>query len=134
MWPRLFRGRAIEGTTTRDGPSLRHVAAEFAIVVAGILVALAGLYAAHQTPFPLVEHMQGHYPSIVYERVPAQLQAQLNSMKGHACSSTAPVIADDADFARVIESARARRAELPRLARSEAATACGALTTMPCSL
>jgi hypothetical protein len=62
---------------------------------------------------------------VVNELIPAQLQALFSQLSGYARGEVAPAPVDDEDLARAIESIRARRVELPGLARNEAAVATG---------
>jgi hypothetical protein len=75
--------------------------------------------------FSQVERIQGPYPVVINELIPAQLQAEFSQIKSYARSEQAPVLEDDADLARAIDAIRARRSELLALARNEAAVATG---------
>lgn len=87
---------------------------------------LADVYEAPDTLFPQVERIQGSYPTVVHEMLPAQLQVDLNPLNFYVRRETrAPVIEDDADLSLAIANIRARREELLRLARAEAAVAAG---------
>lgn len=84
---------------------------------------LAGTYEGPQVLFSQIERIQGAYPVVVNEIIPAQLQAGFSQLSGYAPSKDAPVLADDEDLDHAIASMRARRAELLSLARNEAAVA-----------
>jgi DUF438 domain-containing protein len=82
--------------------------------------------AIHEAPrvlFSQAERIQGDYPKVVNELLPAQLQPQLNTLRGYVRDETilAPTVADDPDLAKAIENIHARRAELLPLARNEVA-------------
>lgn len=85
----------------------------------------SGLYEGPEVLFSQVERIQGPYPVVINELVPAQLQAEFSQIKGYARGEKAPVLVDDDDLARAIEAIRARRSELLALARNEAAVATG---------
>lgn len=84
---------------------------------------LGSIYEAPDLLFSQAERIQGDYPKVVNELLPAQLQPQLNPLRGYARDPTivAPAVADDPDLARAIEAIRARRLELLPLARNEVA-------------
>jgi hypothetical protein len=86
---------------------------------------LSGLYEAPDVLFSQVERIQGPYPVVVNELLPAQLQAEFSQLSGYAKGEKAPALVDDADLARAIEAIRARRLELLALARNEAAVTTG---------
>ncbi len=86
---------------------------------------LSGLYEAPDVLFSQVERIQGRYPVVVNELIPAQLQAEFSQLSGYVRDERAPVLVDDADLARAIEAIRARRGELLALARGEAAVTTG---------
>ncbi len=86
---------------------------------------LSGLYEGPEVLFSQVERIQGRYPVVVNELIPAQLQSGFSQLSGYALGARAPVLVDDADLARAIEAIRARRPELLALARNEAAVATG---------
>jgi hypothetical protein len=86
---------------------------------------LSGLYEAPEVLFSQVERIQGPYPVVVNELIPAQLQAEFSQLSGYARGERAAVLVDDADLSRAIEAIRARRSELLALARNEAAVATG---------
>jgi hypothetical protein len=84
-------------------------------------LALSGLYEGPEVLFSQDERIQGRYPVVVNELLPAQLQSQFSQLRGYARGAEAPVLADDTDLAKAIEAIRARRIELLGLARNEAA-------------
>jgi len=86
---------------------------------------LSGLYEGPEVLFSQVERIQGRYPVVINELIPAQLQAEFSQLSLYAMGERAPVLVDDADLARAIEAIRARRPELLALARNEAAVATG---------
>ena len=86
---------------------------------------LSGLYEGPEVLFSQVERIQGRYPVVINELIPAQLQAEFSQLSGYAMGARAPELVDDADLARAIEAIRARRPELLALARNEAAVATG---------
>lgn len=88
-------------------------------------MALSGLYEGPEVLFSQVERIQGAYPVVVNELIPAQLQSEFSQLSGYALGERAPVMVDHADLAEAIEAIRARRAELLALARNEAAVATG---------
>jgi hypothetical protein len=88
-------------------------------------LALAAIYEAPEVLFSQDERIQGRYPVVVNELIPAQLQSQFSQLKGYARDATAPAMVDDADLTRAVEAIRARRVELLGLARNEAAVATG---------
>jgi hypothetical protein len=60
---------------------------------------------------------------VVNELIPAQLQVEFSQPSGYVRSMKAPAIADDAELQRAPDDIRARRGELLRFARNEAAAA-----------
>ena len=86
---------------------------------------LSGLYEAPDVLFSQVERIQGRYPVVVNELLPAQLQAEFSQLSGYVRGAKAPVLEDDADLAQAVEAIRARRLELLALARGEAAVTAG---------
>lgn len=84
---------------------------------------LAGVYEGPQVLFSQVERIQGAYPVVVNEIIPAQMQAEFSQLSGYTRSKDAPPLVDDADLTHAIENIRARRTELLGLARNEAAVA-----------
>jgi hypothetical protein len=86
---------------------------------------LSGLYEGPDVLFSQVERVQGRYPVVVNELLPAQLQSEFNQLGIYARDEKAPVLLDDADLARAVEAIRSRRLELLALARGEAAVTTG---------
>jgi hypothetical protein len=87
---------------------------------------IAGTYAAPEVLLSQVARIQGTYPRVVNELIPAHLQAEFSQLRGYVGGTTkAPVLKDAGDPAVVLDSIRARRDELQRLARNEAAVATG---------
>jgi hypothetical protein len=86
---------------------------------------LSGLYEAPDVLFSQVERIQGRYPVVVNELLPAQLQAEFSQLSGYARGERAPALVDDADLTRAVEAIRARRLDLLALARGEAAVTTG---------
>lgn len=86
---------------------------------------LSTLYEAPDVLFSQVERIQGPYPVVVNELIPAQLQTGFSQLSGYTPDQHAPALADDADLTQAIERIRARRGELLALARNEAAVATG---------
>jgi hypothetical protein len=90
---------------------------------------LAGhLTTAYEGPhvlFAQIDRIQGTYPTVVNEMLPASLQSTVNSTRWYARGATAPVIHDSATAAGAVEEIRGRRLELLRLARAESAVATG---------
>ena len=84
---------------------------------------LASLYGGPAVLFSQVDRIQGTYPVVVNELIPAQLQGRFSQLSGYVDGEVAPAFADDDDLTRVIEAVRARRVELLALARNEAAVA-----------
>jgi len=84
---------------------------------------LAGLYGGPAVLFSQIERIQGTYPIVVNELIPAQLQARFSMLSGYVRGEVAPALVDDDDLLRAIEGIRARRVELLDLARNEAAVA-----------
>jgi hypothetical protein len=84
---------------------------------------VGAIYEAPEVLFSQAERIQGNYPAVVNELLPAQLQPQLSSLRGYVRDNTilAPAVADDPDLAKAIENIHARRAELLPLARGEVA-------------
>lgn len=85
----------------------------------------SGLYEGPEILFSQVERIEGRYPTVINELIPAQLQAGFSQIRIYARDEQAPVLEDDADLGRAIEAIRARRSELLALARNEAAVATG---------
>jgi hypothetical protein len=88
-------------------------------------LSLSGLYEGPEVLFSQDERIQGAYPIVVNELLPAQLQAQFNQLRSYARGFEAPVLVDETDLTGAIEAIRARRTELLGLARNEAAVATG---------
>lgn len=86
---------------------------------------LSSIYEGPKVLFPQNERIQGPYPIVVNELLPAHLQAQFNQLRSYARGSEAPVVVDDTDLTEAIKAIRARRVELLGLARNEAAVATG---------
>lgn len=86
-------------------------------------LALAGLYGGPEVLFSQIERIQGAYPIVVNELIPAQLQSEFSQLRGYVRDEVAPLVADSDDLNRAIEGIRARRGELLGLARNEAAVA-----------
>ena len=84
---------------------------------------LAGLYGGPAVLFSQVERIQGAYPVVVNELIPAQFQVRFSQLSGYARDEVAPALADDDDLSHAIDGIRARRVELLGLARNEAAVA-----------
>jgi hypothetical protein len=84
---------------------------------------LAGTYRGPEVLFSQVDRIQGAYPIVVNELIPAQLQPELSQLAGYARNRDAPPLADEQNLQRAIEGIRARRVELLGLARNEAAVA-----------
>jgi len=84
---------------------------------------LAGLYGGPAVLFSQIDRIQGAYPVVVNELIPAQLQVRFSQLSGYARDRKAPALVDDDDLPRTVEGIRARRAELLGLARNEAAVA-----------
>ncbi len=84
---------------------------------------IAGAYAAPEVLLSQVRRIQGNYPAVVNELIPAHLQVEFSQLSGYVAQSRAPAIADDVDLLRALDAIRARRGELLRLARNEAAVA-----------
>ena len=84
---------------------------------------LGSIYEAPDVLFSQAERIQGRYPVVVNELLPAQLQPELNPLRGYARDQRilAPLVADDPELTRAIENIRARRLELLALARNEVA-------------
>jgi len=82
---------------------------------------LAGVYAAPEVLFSQVRRIQGTYPTVVNELIPAQLQVEFSQLSGYVKSAKAPALTDDGDLNGAVERIRARRGELLMLARNEAA-------------
>lgn len=82
---------------------------------------LAAVYEAPGVLFAQVDRLQGDYPVIVNELIPAQLQQHDNALEKYALGASAPAFTDDADLHAAIERIRGRRIELLDLARNEAA-------------
>jgi hypothetical protein len=84
---------------------------------------VGSIYEAPEVLFSQADRIEGAYPKVVNELLPAQLQPQFNSMRSYVRDETviAPAVADDPDLAKAIEAIRARRAELLPLARNEVA-------------
>jgi hypothetical protein len=86
---------------------------------------LVTAYEGPQVLYSQVERMQGTYPTVVNEIIPATMQVRLNLIHWYTRDSAAPAIADPADAASAVAEIRARRLELLPLARAEAAVATG---------
>lgn len=85
---------------------------------------LAGLYQGPDVLFSQIERIQGAYPVVVNELIPAQLQREFSQLRGYAApDEVAPTVVDSDDLNRAIDGIRARRSELLGLARNEAAVA-----------
>jgi hypothetical protein len=84
---------------------------------------LSGLYEAPSVLYYQVDRLQGDYPVVVNELIPAQLQQRTNILANYARGAHAPALTDDPDLDRAIDAIRARRVELLALARNEAAVA-----------
>jgi hypothetical protein len=84
---------------------------------------LSSAYEGPQVLFAQVDRMQGRYPTVVSELIPAQLQGELNPLRGYAKDHDAPDFVDDSDLLAAVARIRARREELLGLARGEAAIA-----------
>lgn len=84
---------------------------------------VSAIYEAPQVLFSQAERIQGTYPVVVNELLPAQLQPQLNTLRGYVRDEEvlAPTVADDADLTKAIGNIHAHRAELLPLARNEVA-------------
>jgi hypothetical protein len=86
---------------------------------------LVEAYEGPQVLYSQVDRLQGSYPTVVNELLPATMQVHWNPIRWYSRDSTAPVIPDPANVASAIAEIRARRVELLRLARAEAAVATG---------
>lgn len=86
---------------------------------------LSGVYEGPEVLFSQDQRIQGPYPIVVNELLPAQLQSQFSQLRGYVQEQEAPALVDDTDLTRVVEAIRARRIELLGLARNEAAVATG---------
>jgi hypothetical protein len=86
---------------------------------------LSSVYEGPEVLFSQEQRIQGPYPVVVNELLPAQLQSQFSQLRGYARGAEAPVLVDDADLAKAVDAVRARRVELLGLARNEAAVAMG---------
>jgi hypothetical protein len=86
---------------------------------------LAGVYEAPDVLFSQDERIQGAFPIVVNQLIPAQMQSKFSQLRGYTRDAEAPVLQDDPELARAIEAIRARRVELLGLARNEAAVATG---------
>jgi hypothetical protein len=96
-------------------------------------LSLSAIYESSDVLFSQDERIRGTYPVVVNELIPAQLQSEFSQLKGYARDANAPVMVDDTDLTKAVEAIRARRVELLRLARNEAAVTTGrwyALTRM----
>jgi hypothetical protein len=84
---------------------------------------VGSIYEAPEVLFSQAERIQGNYPVVVNELLPAQLQPQLSPLRGYVRDKAilAPTVADDPDLTKAVENIRARRAELLPLARNEVA-------------
>ena len=84
---------------------------------------VGSIYEAPEVLFSQAERIQGNYPVVVNELLPAQLQPQLSPLRGYVRDKTilAPTVADDPDLTKAVENIRARRVELLPLARNEVA-------------
>lgn len=86
---------------------------------------LSSVYEGPDVLFSQYERIQGPYPVVVNELIPAQLQSQFSQLRSYTQGADAPVMVDEADLAKAIEAIRARRTELLALARNEAAVTTG---------
>ena len=86
---------------------------------------LAGLYEGPDVLFSQVDRVQGAYPVVVNELLPAQVHAAASPLRWYSPRTDAPVLRDDVDVRQAVERIRARREELLPLARNEAAVATG---------
>lgn len=86
---------------------------------------LSSVYEGPEVLFSQEQRIQGPYPVVVNELLPAQLQSQFSQLRGYVQGAEAPVLVDDTDLAKAVEAVRARRIELLGLARNEAAVATG---------
>ena len=89
-------------------------------------LSLAGVYEGPRVLFGHVDRLQGRYPVVVHELIPAQMQAKLSPLRSYARrvdATDAPEIVDAADLRQAIDKIRARRVELLALARNESAVA-----------
>ena len=84
---------------------------------------LAGLYEGPDVLFAQIDRIQGDYPAVVNQLIPAQLQSRFSPLSSYANGVVAPALVDDDDLSRSIDGIRARRVELLGLARNEAAVA-----------
>lgn len=82
---------------------------------------LSGLYEGPNVLFSQVQRMQGAYPVVVNELMPAQLQAEVNPLRSYARGGGSTTLRDDPDLSEAVERIRARHEELLQLARNEAA-------------
>jgi hypothetical protein len=91
-------------------------------------LALSAIYRAPEVLLSQAERIQGQYPIVVNELLPAQLQAEFSQLRGYVRDgqeNEAPPLVDDADLSKAIDAIRARRVELLALARNEAAVSTG---------
>jgi hypothetical protein len=86
-------------------------------------LSLAGTYEGPRVLFAQVERIQGAYPMVINELMPAQLQPGFSLLRGYAQGSEAPALEDDPDLGRAVARIHARRSRLIDLARNEAAVA-----------
>jgi hypothetical protein len=88
---------------------------------------LGSIYEAPEVLFSQAERIQGQYPVVVNELLPAQLQSQYSALRGYVRGNgiLAPSVRDDPDMTKAIEAIRARRLELLPLARNEVAATTG---------
>lgn len=86
-------------------------------------LSLASTYEGPRVLFAQVARIQGAYPIVVNELMPAQLQTGFSLLRGYAPGSEAPALEDDAELGRAVDRIRARRIQLLDLARNEAAVA-----------
>jgi hypothetical protein len=88
---------------------------------------LGAIYQAPEVLFSQAERIQGNYPVVVNQMLPAHLQPQLNTLRGYVRNDKilAPAVADDPDLNKAIENIRAHRLELLPLARNEVAATTG---------
>lgn len=85
---------------------------------------IADSYAGAEVLFSQVMRIQGAYPSVVNELIPAHLQIEFSQLSVYVPKEIrAPAITDDGDLSNALDAISARRVELLRLARNEAAAA-----------
>jgi len=86
---------------------------------------LGGSYEAYSVLINQVDIIGNEYITEVQSYVPANYQAELNSMATYFSASSAPIIADPADKEHVVLEIQRNAAHLLPLARMEAAAATG---------